>query len=369
MITLTFWGILDNKETFINTLYDSFGEFVLSKKCKDGNVYYTLNDKTTLTLGTPESVNTPEKFQSQLNTLTNYFQTVKTDKPLAKDYVIEQVSGFNIMLGLAFQDNGNSIRLDRILESIFVAADKLNGVILLANRDLLDGKGFMLFSHDGKSNYLDCDIKRYFKSKDILANKSIKFIPKTSLELKESDCKLRSIDEICKRILALFQVSIYSHNMLDNKLGQIDALQKLGDLNDKYNSLRYVTKLELVYLNSLDFDSSFGEQFILRFESLATLLWCIGLIDDLGEADKFSDIHKLSDFICNFESIEKIIVSSNIRDIDEILNFQDLTLRYFLASSHLNFEILRERLIALNWVLTTKFGTDWDLIVDNTVLF
>lgn len=367
MITLTFWGILDNKDAFIDTLYSSLGEFVLSKKCDGGNVFYTLADKTTITLGTPESANTKEKFHSQLNALTNYFQSVTTDKALAKDYVIEQLSGFNIMLGLAFQDNGDRSRLDRILASIFVTTDKLGGVVLLANRDLLDGKGFMLFSHDGKSDYLDCDVTRYFKSKDILVDKSIEFIPKSAFELKLSDCKLRSIDEICKRVLALFQVSVYSQNMLDSEFSSIDALQKLGELNDLHNSLRHVTKLELQYLNSIDFDSSFGEQFVLRFESLATLLWCIGLVDDLGEPNQFSDTQKLSDFIYKFESIEKIIVSSNIRDIDEILHLQDLTLRYFLASSDMNINIVQERLIALNWVLTSKFGSDWDLVVQTTI--
>lgn len=381
MTTLTFWGNLNSKDTFIDLFSETLGSLILSKKIDGDNIYYTFKDdtnkstgkgSTTLTLGTPESANTYDKFQTQLSTLTNLIQNIDTDKPKVKSYIVNQLSSYNSLIGIAFVDNDNKALLNFIWETIFLTVSQLNGVVLLSNRDLFDGQGNLLFSHDGKSDFTENDAFRFSKSIQILEEKSIKFTNANSFNLKENDCKLRSIDDICKRILALFEVAVYSQCILDNDLGQVVALQKLGDLNDKYNSFRYVTKQELEFLNATDLDSDTLGQFFLRFDSLATLLWCIGLIDDLGDPYQVCDFIKLSDFIYNFESIEKIIIRSNIRDIDQLLQLQDLNMRYFNTRSYddnspLNANVVRERLIALNWVLTTKFGDDWDDVVDNTI--
>lgn len=386
MITITFWGNLDSQEPFVRALFNALSPLIAGGKVAGDSFIYTLRDKTELTLGTPNIAKTYDGLQSQIKALTNFYQKVPTDKPKVLAGVVEQIANCNIMLGIAFEDTGDKDRLNHILSGVLVSAGKLGGVVLLANKDLLDGKGNMLFSHTGKSDYEEFfayqfvdnvynkDIKpsaedeqRYATSKSVLTQKSVPIVDNATFELKKAECTLRGLDEIAKRLFGLFQVATFSECMLDDELGQIVALQELGKLSDKFNSSNYVTMRELQYLNSTEFDKDLGTVFVWRYEALGVLCWALGLVENLGEPDQICDSAKLSTFIHSFESVEKVIINAQVRNVDELLQVQDLTMRYYLAfdsGDNLPFNkgVVSERLLALNWILTKKFGRDWDSV-------
>lgn len=391
MITLSFWGNLSSKEVYIDALYEALGIYITGKNIDGDIITFSLNDGSFLTLGTPENAKTKEKFQTQIDGLINFFNKLTTDKPKVRAGVIEQIALFNIMLGIAFEDTQDKQRLEHILASILLSAWKVNGVILLANMDLLDGKGNILLSHDGRSDYneftpnkfskniFNSDFKpspedetRYEKSNKLLEEKSI-LIPENTSDfiIKKAECEIRPIDEVAKRIFALLEICIYSECMLYDKLGKETAFKRLGDLNDKYKSTHYTTKRELEYLNTTDFSKEEGELFILRHEALLVLCWSLGFVFDLGEPNDICNWAGLVELIQSFETIEKLIIKSNFLDIDVLLQEHDKTMRQHLACINatkndtilpFNIGVVSERHLALSWLLSAQIGNDWDNI-------
>lgn len=391
MITISFWGNLPSKEPFAQELYDALGEMVVSKSFKGENVYYLLKDGTTITMGVPESASTHEKFNEQVTALQNYIMKVPTEKVKVRKGVIEQLESYNIMLGIAFDDTGDKSRLDHILASILIASGNLKGVVLLSNMDMLDGKGNMLFSYEGKSDYEDflpqmfaqnvCsgdfkpsieDQRRFELSNTKLKQKGITLTTDTAeYHLKKAECCLKPVDEIAKRILGLLEVCTYSKCMLNPALGKEKAFEEIGILNDQFKSTRYVSMDELTYLNTTEFDEKVGEVFVWRYESLALLCWSLGILKTIDEPLEIIDSQEITSLIKEFNSIEKMIVDTNLRPIDELLVLHDITMRYYLACKeakkikrkvNIDEGIVTERYLALTWLLTNKYGGDWDKI-------
>ena len=97
----------------------------------------------------------------------------------------------------------------------------------------------------------------------------------------------------------------------------------------------------------------------------------LGFIEPLNDASEICNVADLAKLVKTFDSLEDIVKKSKLKDLDTLMNEQDLMARYHWAYLEMqvkklplpdifDFGIVKERHYTLNWLLTDMFGEDWD---------
>ena len=151
-----------------------------------------------------------EHLQSMINF---YSQNSMEDKKL-QEQILKQIAIFNCCIGCRFVQNDIEKRTNFIINSMFIIAQKLNGLLFMPDNCLYNGKGKMLISPTGKSEFTEyfpignsdildrdveekeCDIERRERSIEKLKEKNIPFMPKLKSSIMEEEAVLRNPNEI-----------------------------------------------------------------------------------------------------------------------------------------------------------------------------
>jgi len=207
--------------------------------------------------------------------------------------------------------------------------------------------------------------ERRIKNNQYIEKNSIAINSNLACFLEDGAVKLKSLDEICKRILAC-----------------LITVQISSDINnDKYKeSLEYFLPLYKKFdldgcLNSKEkkiIDGTYASQDVIdmdwAYEACWALCWCLGLVDDIKNAGLLCDCEKSISFIKDSNSLDDFMSKCNLRPLDEILDMHDLYFRYSWAINEqkvnaeskigsLNSSVVIERRRGLEWVLSSV--TDW----------
>ena len=79
-------------------------------------------------------------------------------------------------------------------------------------------------------------------------------------------------------------------------------------------------------------DGTYSEQDAIdmdwAYEIYWAICWCLGLVDDIKDASKVCNCNMAISFVMNSKSFEEFKSKCNMRSISEILDMQDLYLRY-----------------------------------------
>lgn len=390
MITLRFWGTLDTFSDLGLALHGALDSILTDSKIVDQDMIFTLDDNSTLTMHIPNMVQNPKDFQFLLKEFILYITQIPTQNNDVKIGLIQQFTLFNTMLEINFSTSDDA-RLEYLFVCIVKATGVLNGVLVLPNYNILDGCGNLILSHDGlsdfnffspdshlrQSNSFEYDFSiddenRFSISKNILSQKSIPFDADNSNSLRKGDCVLRTVEEVARRIVALYSVAFFSEYMLTFDSNIDVAYSELDVLNEIFNFTDFLSDSELFFLNSDVFDPDLGLAFSYCYEAVAVLFWVFGLFEDIGDPIDICDIDSITDIIRSFSSIDDLISGCNLRDFDELLQEQDIIMHYHWACVNstlspklmpLNFNIVAQRHHTLNWVLTNYYGDDWDEII------
>ncbi len=376
-------------------LKDTLGEVVEGvEENKDRNEYnYTLQDGSILTLTIPEHVNTREKLTSQLNAIGNYYNAIETEHEQIKEALVAQIGLWNTMMTITFVNTGDESRLNYLYLCAIRAAKTISGYLMLPELSILNGDGKLVFSPDGntqveelhpiaaadsvvqhESEPTEADLARYKKSVEIIKAQGLECMENIKLALQESEFNLRSKKEVVKRAIALFAVGVFSECRLNKEYTLQDAREQITLLDDQFGVTKYFTPNEAAYLKDKNFDQQTSVQFIWRYECSALLMWSIGLIKEISGVGALScNVGELADTIRKFKNFEHVVVAANMRSKEELLQMQDLMMRYkWICLQHqidnkpmpeaLTPGIVVERHRALNWLVTEFFGKDWDNI-------
>lgn len=387
MITLRFWGKLETFGDLAQALYGALDNIIVDSEIVEEDMHFKLKDDTILTMHIPTQSQNPDDFQVIQKEFMLYISQVNSEKIDVKIGLIQQLAYFNTMLEIKFDDIGDEARLEHLLICSTRATDILNGILVLPNLNVLDGMGNMILGHDGSSDFdtytpkmeiqyereFTCeDEMRYTISKNILKDKGIPFIDKPmQFALTKKDCNIRSIEVIAGRLIALFATALYSDYMLNNPENFDLVMSKLYTLNEKFAFIEFSTDRELAYLNSNNFDKNLGIQYAWYYECVASLCWILGIYEDIGEPICGCEVNTLCELINKFSSIDELTQNCNMLSLDELLQEQDLIIRYHYAcieqrinNTSFDYPLVEEivscRNLTLNWVLTDIFGEDWD---------
>ncbi len=180
-----------------------------------------------------------------------------------------------------------------------------------------------------------------------------------------SQVTVKSLDEICKRAIAcLLSTQVACDTQSENYDESVSMFSKLLD--------SYTVRDSLITAEKRLFDGTYSEQdavnVVWTYEAYWSLVWALGLIDDISDAGNICDCEKAVRLVGDCENFEKFRNGCKLRDTDEILDMLDLYYRYDWAVTekrikpdtpigNLNPEVVMERRRGLEWLISDE--DDW----------
>ena len=208
--------------------------------------------------------------------------------------------------------------------------------------------------------------ERKANSEKIIAAKGIGINPGLPLTEPASQIKLRSLDEVCRRAVAALlstQVGFGRSEQNDEDVNYFVGLMDYFGVKDCLNA----KERRLV-------DGSYTQQDVIdvvwEYESYWTLVWALGLVDDITDAENICDCPQAVRFVSQSGSYEEFREKCSLRSADEIMDMLDLYYRYHWAVVQhesidtkcpiggLNTDAVSERRRGLEWLVCDT--ADWN---------
>ncbi len=187
------------------------------------------------------------------------------------------------------------------------------------------------------------------------------------LPVRESseEVKLKSFDEICKRAIASLIVIQIAY---DTNRGEFEEGKHFfAPMLEKYGVAD-----ELISKEQELFNGNYNKQLVLdvawTYECYWSLVWALGLVDDITDASDVCDSRKAIELVAQCENYEDFKSKCKLRNIEEILDMIDLYYRYHWATvekmlypekdiGNLDVEVVPERRRGLEWLISDE--DDW----------
>ncbi|HKO79558.1 MAG TPA: DUF4272 domain-containing protein [Chitinophagaceae bacterium] len=209
-------------------------------------------------------------------------------------------------------------------------------------------------------------IERKQNTERLLKTLNIPFIDHLPLIEEEHEARIRTPQEIAKRILVLTYLNYVSEEPDDRE--EVIEFLKEQELWDSVSSNEKV-------LFTKDLSDQEHINISWRSEAIWLLLWVINVVDTINLPTEEVSIPQMLELLPDFMTDTKgFIQSASIRTVSEILDLSDLTYRLHWATRHtelnnletldLNSSIIQERHYAINWV--TYYEDNWDDITTDT---
>ena len=324
--------------------------------------------------------------------MANFFSRAPLENEIVKDAIINQILLFNCIIGITFGVNENSDRTNYIIGRIYGVANELGAFVLYPNMHLYTAEGKLLISIEGETEFEEfhpstqilekdieespTDIARKERSISILEEKKIPYAKHLKAAVLEEECKIPTKEEIIHRLVSIFSMCVRSEVY---SCGQFDSPSETADeqfimLNEKYHIDEWLSEEEREYKNDVEPSMALHGKFGWRYECCSILLWALSMIE-LKEPTEICDAAELGDIIWN-NDFDSLMEKAVLRSKDELLDMQDLVLRYDWACvdarinhrelPQLNGEIIYEWHYALNWLVGAYNTTNWDEIRTHT---
>lgn len=213
--------------------------------------------------------------------------------------------------------------------------------------------------------YTSEQIERKTRSESFLHSLGIKINEHLPCVSSSTDVRIRTMKEVIDRAYALMIVAIKGDGIEQEHLKKAVEEKRIDSFSPRESDLyqaHILTEEEKVYASW-------------RYESLNTILWALGKINNLTYPSEVAEVQTMVDKIF-YPSREEFEESVILRSIPEILDELDKTYRMNWAcvdaritgqgiTGNLNPSVLYERHYSLNW-LTHHQNQDWDQVQTNT---
>lgn len=392
---LTLYTVIGDFDRVAQAMENRFREVTKMFNPDDNRWMLVLQDDSVIRCSMMQTKDEPERVNEHTDGMAGFFSRVETELSDIKEQVLRQIACFNCIVGIEFETDENRDRTNYIVNSIFDVANDINGFVLYPSMSLFDGKGKLLFSAKGESEYETflpvantdllevgrpevSDIDQYRKERSIarLKEEGVPYIEHLPSEVLDSEAVIRNPEEISRRAIALFAVALYSEVLLSENPDREEALDFVRRIDESYHIMDEFTPAERAYLDNPAPEEHDRIQFLWRYECCAVLLWALG-ITELPYPSEICDVPFIARFFFDNQERGSILDLGEIRGREEILDEADLTLRYDWACvdarikgqeapASLDSGIVMERHYVLNWLIGADDGADWDDIQPGT---
>ena len=335
-----------------------------------------------------------EETKLQAIGMAGFFARAPLENEKVKEAVLCQIRLFNCIVGISFLVDENEKRTNYIVGGIYEIAKRISGFVLYPNMHLFHSDGRLLISIDGKSDFSEyypeasssflereakeqeADRERKGRSIAVLKEKGIPYIEHLKCAVFEEECRIPDKGEIIRRLACVFAACVRSEIYT---CGQFEDCKKaaadpLADLEEGYQISGYLSPEEKEYMEQEMPEAADHNKFGWRYECCAVFLWALSMIE-MKEPVEICDAAELGAVMWN-HTFESLMEQSVLRSREEILDMQDLVLRYHWACvdarihrkelGMLNEEIIYEWHYALNWLVGADGIREWDEVVTNT---
>lgn len=335
-----------------------------------------------------------EETGAQAGGMANFFSQSPLDKEGVKEAALCQIRLFNCIIGVRFQLNGDSSRTNAVINAIYAMAEELSAFVLYPNMYLYRWDGRLLISIDGKSDFdefypqasstilereekeEEADRERKKRSIAVLKEKGIPYIEHLKASVFESECRIQKKEVIVGRLACIFaacvQSEIYTSGQFEN-CAEV-AADELAQMEERYAISKWLSPEERDYLDNPEKDPALHNKFGWRYECCSVLLWALSMIE-LKEPTQICDAAELGAIMWN-NTYESLMAASSLKGREELLDMQDLVLRYDWACVDarihhkelpmLSGDIIFEWHYALNWLVQADGISEWDQVVTTT---
>ena len=208
--------------------------------------------------------------------------------------------------------------------------------------------------------------ERKAQTEKYLKSISVPFIDHLPAIEEESEARIRTPQEIARRIMVLIYLN-YIAEEPDDKENVVDFLKQQGLWNSISNAEIELFKNELTDQDKINISW--------RSEAIWILLWAINKVEKLELPIEQVEISKLLSLVPDFMAdTNEFVETATLRAVSEILDISDLTYRLHWATRQadldkleklrINESIVEERHYAINWV--TCYDENWDNITTDT---
>lgn len=325
--------------------------------------------------------------------MKNFFSNAPLDNRAVKEAALTQISLFNCIVGIRFTATPDENRTNAIIYGVFQLADKLAGFVLYPNMSLFRGDGKLLISIDGKTDLTEfrpmadarildnvqpeteTDVARKERSIAICRRKGIPTAEHLRAYVSDAQCVIPDKETILLRAVCIFATGVCSEVFREG--GSQDPKQfsnMMRSLEEQYGFRRALSPKERDYLDHPQGREKDHLLYDWRYEDCAVLLWALGLLE-LGEPDHACDVPGIAKLIWSHD-LASLSAASALRTKEEILNLQDLILRYDWACVDARIKGSRMELLdpsvvyewhyALNWLTGAGGITNWDEVRPDT---
>jgi hypothetical protein len=257
------------------------------------------------------------------------------------------------------------------MAAFYAWAQAANALVFMQDGSVRDLQGRVLLAVSGADGDADAVIpyppqawQRKARSDEQLAARQITVPADLPPLVSEPELRLRSPEDVLRRMLALFVVAIRAESL--NSSTPITV----ADLQQRFPpAFANLTDAERAFLAQEAPAAQEITQFLWRYEAILVLQWALGLQESLPFADAICDVASISSTVIErgTEGLRKQPVA---RAGSEILDALDLHYRLHWASRQailkktpvpagLNDGVLQERHHALNWLVRFE-DRDWD---------
>ena len=396
--------VLFSREQDLETIMDGFCEsFGIENSGGTGNNLHLENKVQMVDINVFTKImgNEYKEFiEKQKNMVSGFFSQIKNCDEDIKINLIHHIqqSGIFIPIKIGTKSDNEKDILSNIQNVLDIIADfmqRIDGVLIIdGGRTALNKNGEVILSDERESQIQyyfpfqfvdnpeflkDCSDRQKNRRNENMKYLFEKHIYVCELPLNEDDecVKLRSKEEVVKRMIGTLVVSLYSEALLNPQENMTVhearefIMNVMKDLS--VNDMREIlTKEETDYINDDNSDEQTRIEFSWHYEHLYMLEWILGLTD-WNYPDNICDVGLMVRNITRFDSIKKICENTTLRSKKEILDKADLIYRMDWAAvdarihrmsgpAGLDGGVVQARHKTLNWMIRFLDEEDWDKV-------
>jgi hypothetical protein len=221
------------------------------------------------------------------------------------------------------------------------------------------------YHDEPKENYNDEQLGRKEKSEIFLESNGIKTNKNLPCVPSSEDVVLRSAKDVINRAYALLIIAVKGEGIEQEHLVKTVEAKKINAFSSKESYIYQAEELN-------DQERTYATW---RYESLYTILWALGVMNELKYPSEICDVQGIVGKIFQ-PTREEFENSVKLRSKSEILDELDKTYRMNWVcvdarikgqqiSGNINPSVVHERHYSLNW-LTNYQNQDWDNVQTNT---
>ena len=393
MMQMMFCGRTNTMKDVADTLTYYLENTVVEVKESAQGIKIILQDDTAVKLFFKDEVKTAEEMQAEIGRMYNFYASIETDKKDLQEGLLRQIAVWNSVYIIEFEINEVDERNNFIYSAIINTISHHKAYYILGNFEIRDGLNKLVFNAEGESELdeltpiarpdslypnrgevSESDEVRWEKTANKMKELNLPTMSKMQLQLRESEVQPRTTEEIVKRAISLVTVALYSEALYSDKNHDTKkAMEYVETINNKLGVVNFLSENEANYINDEVYNDKNCFMFNWQYESSAFLFWSVGLLPNINNVDKICDVTEVVRVIRDAESLEDMINKASLKPISELLEEQDMIMRYRWAHIELasnrqpipdlyDIGVLEKRNQSLNWLLTKLYGDDWDEI-------